>query len=113
MPAIGPNRARPRSRGNTLLAAGIRSGLVETVHDGAVAVVRADCELIAWFGEIDRPFYLRSSAKPFQAMVAQQEGAPLRSVELALASASHERPPVSGGVRIVGKVEPRLELLMS
>ena len=106
MPAIGPNRARPRSRGNTLLAAGIRSGLVETVHEGAAAVVRADGELIAWSGEIDRPFYLRSSAKPFQAMVAQQEGAPLRSVELALASASHERPPVSGASGSSGKWNP-------
>ncbi len=64
------------------------------MHDGAVAVVRADGELIAWSGEIDRPFYLRSSAKPFQAMVAQQEGARLRSVELALASASHDGDPV-------------------
>ncbi|MCZ6663170.1 MAG: asparaginase [Actinobacteria bacterium] len=80
--------------------------MVETVHDGAVAVVRADGELIAWFGEIDRPFYLRSSAKPFQAMVAQQEGAPLRSVELALASASHERPPVSGASGSSGKWNP-------
>ncbi len=94
MPAIEPSRARHRSPVKTLLAAGIRSGLVETIHDGAVAIVSADGELIGWSGDIDRPFYLRSSAKPFQAMVAQQAGAQLRSVELALASASHDGDPV-------------------
>ena len=77
-----------------MLSASTRSGLVETVHDGAIAVVGADGDLIASSGDIHRPFYLRSSAKPFQAHVAQREGAALRPVELALASASHDGNPV-------------------
>jgi L-asparaginase II len=58
-----------------------------------VAVVSVDGDLIAWSGDIDRPFFLGSSAKPFQALVSQQEGALLRPVELALACASHEGQP--------------------
>lgn len=77
-----------------LLAVRDRSGLVETLHHGAVAVAARDGEVVASAGDIDRPFYLRSSAKPFQAFVSQQSGAELRPVELALASASHRGLPV-------------------
>lgn len=73
-----------------MLAAKTRSGLVESVHDGAVAVSSPEGDLIAWSGELDEPFYLRSAAKPFQAHVAQREGSALRPVEVALASASHD-----------------------
>lgn len=76
-----------------MLAARVRSGLVETLHDGAVAVVDADGSLIASSGDIDRPFYMRSSAKPFQAFVSQDSGAGLAPVELAMASASHRGLP--------------------
>ncbi len=77
-----------------MLAAKTRSGLVETFHDGAVAVVSAEGDLVAWSGDIDRPFYLRSAAKPFQAAVAQEAGALLRPVELAIAAGSHDGEPV-------------------
>ncbi|HLF59912.1 MAG TPA: asparaginase [Acidimicrobiia bacterium] len=77
-----------------MLAAKTRSGLVETLHDGAVAVVSAEGELIGWAGDIDRPFFLRSAAKPFQAAVAQEAGALLRPVELAVAAGSHDGHPV-------------------
>ncbi|MCI0544837.1 MAG: asparaginase [Actinobacteria bacterium] len=77
-----------------MLAASVRSGLVETVHEGSVAVSDAEGNLIAWSGDIDRPFYLRSAAKPFQAMVSQENGAGLAPIELALASASHRGQPV-------------------
>lgn len=77
-----------------MLAAETRSGVVEAVHEGAVAVVGREGELIAWSGEIDRPFFMRSAAKPFQATVSQAEGALLRPVELALAAASHDGDPV-------------------
>jgi L-asparaginase II len=77
-----------------LLAARIRSGLVETIHDGAVAVVSADGALLAWTGDIDRPFFLRSAAKPFQALVAQEEGASLDTQELAITASSHDGEPV-------------------
>jgi L-asparaginase II len=77
-----------------LLAEQLRSGLVETSHDGAVAVVTSDGALIASWGDIDRPFFIRSAAKPFQALVSQEAGASLDPLELAMASASHRGFPV-------------------
>ncbi|HEX6286409.1 MAG TPA: asparaginase [Acidimicrobiia bacterium] len=72
----------------------MRSGLVETIHEGAVAVVDPDGVLVARHGDIDRPFFLRSSAKPFQAHVSQQAGADLSPLQLAMACASHRGFPV-------------------
>ena len=77
-----------------MLAASVRSGLVETVHEGSVAVCRPDGSLVAAAGDIDTPFYLRSAAKPFQAAVSQRSGAGLRPLELAMACASHRGQPV-------------------
>jgi len=67
---------------------------VETIHHGAVAVVATDGSLIASYGDIDRPFFIRSSAKPFQATVAQEAGADLSVLEMAVACASHRGFPV-------------------
>ncbi|MCA1735845.1 MAG: asparaginase [Actinobacteria bacterium] len=77
-----------------MLAEQVRSGLVETVHDGALAVVGPDGELVAWSGEVDRPFFFRSVAKPFQAAVCNRLGAALERESLALACASHDGEPV-------------------
>lgn len=77
-----------------MLAARVRSGVEETIHDGAIAVVSRDGRLLASTGDTDRPFFLRSAAKPFQAAVAQESGAGLTTLELALASASHAGDPV-------------------
>ena len=66
----------------------------------------ADGELLAWSGDIDRPFFLRSAAKPFQSAVAQEHGALLRPIELALATASHDGHPVH-----VAVVEAMLETM--
>lgn len=49
---------------------------------------------MARFGDIDRSFFLRSSAKPFQAFVSQQAGADLSRLQLAVACASHRGFPV-------------------
>ena len=59
-----------------------------------MAVLSADGSVLASFGDIDRPFYLRSSAKPFQAAVSQEAGARLDALELAMAAASHRGYPV-------------------
>ena len=67
---------------------------METIHDGAVAVVSADGALVAHSGDIDQPFFLRSAAKPYQALASQEHGAGLGPLELALASASHDGHPV-------------------
>ena len=77
-----------------MLATRVRSGLEETYHDGVVAVVAADGSLVASSGDIERPFYLRSSAKPFQGHISQQLGAGLEPIELAVACASHRGYPV-------------------
>ena len=77
-----------------MLAEQLRSGLVETIHDGAVAVVDHAGDLVAASGDIDRPFYIRSSAKPFQATIAQESGANLGPLEMAMACASHRGYPV-------------------
>lgn len=54
--------------------------------------------LLASYGEIDRAFYIRSSAKPFQATVSQEAGAGLDPLELAMACASHRGFPVHIGL---------------
>ncbi|HUO46365.1 MAG TPA: asparaginase [Acidimicrobiia bacterium] len=73
-----------------MLAEQIRSGAVETTHHGAVAIVDRHGQLVAHTGDIARPFFFRSAAKPFQAAMSQAHGAGLRPEELALASASHD-----------------------
>lgn len=77
-----------------MLAEVVRSGLVESFHDGVIAVVGIDGDLHASSGDLDRPFYFRSAAKPFQAGVCQRLGAGLSEQQLALACASHDGEPV-------------------
>lgn len=77
-----------------MLAAQVRSGLTETYHEGAAAVFDPDAGVVAQTGDIDRPFFIRSSAKPFQAHVSQEAGAGLEPLELAMACASHRGLPV-------------------
>lgn len=76
-----------------MLARSVRSGLIETHHDGVVAVCDSDGRLVASTGDVDRPFYLRSSAKPFQAAVSRRHVA-LAPLELAMACSSHRGHPV-------------------
>lgn len=51
-------------------------------------------KIVARSGDIDRPFFIRSAAKPFQAWIAQEAGAGLTPLEMALASSSHDGFPV-------------------
>lgn len=77
-----------------MLARVVRNGLVEAEHDGAVCAVDVDGRLVASSGDLERPFYLRSAAKPFQATVSQEQGADLSLPQMALACASHGGQPV-------------------
>jgi L-asparaginase II len=74
-----------------------RSGFVESRHLGAVAVADADGRLLATAGDPGLVVYLRSSAKPFQALAVRALGveAELGLGELALAGAcgSHNGEP--------------------
>jgi L-asparaginase II len=73
-----------------MLAAVERSGLDEAFHEGCVTAHDTEGRLVAMFGDTDRPFYVRSAAKPFQAAVALRAGVDLVPEHLALACASHD-----------------------
>ncbi len=77
-----------------MLARAIRSGVVESYHDGAVAAVAPSGELLLEFGKIDQPFFYRSAIKPFQVTVVLEAGVVLNREQTALASSSHGGHPV-------------------
>lgn len=70
-----------------------RGDTVECIHYGAVAVVNAGGKLIAWYGDPDAVTFLRSTAKPFQALpFIERQGHltyGLTDREIALLCASH------------------------
>jgi L-asparaginase II len=75
----------------------VRSGLVESLHRGAVAVVREAGRLLASAGDPSLEVWLRSSAKPFQLTPFVADGGDrefrLGTRELAVAAASHSAEP--------------------
>lgn len=70
-----------------------RGNIVETIHFGALAVVDALGNLVASYGDPDTVTYLRSSAKPFQALPFIEHGGQpafgLTSPEVAIICSSH------------------------
>lgn len=70
-----------------------RGGIVESIHYGAIAVVNPTGTLIASYGDVNTVTYLRSSAKPLQAipflMSGGHERYNLTLREIALICASH------------------------
>ena len=74
-----------------------RSGFVESRHLGAVAVADADGRLLAGAGDPDLVTYVRSCAKPFQALAVRSLGVEdalgLGQVALAGACGSHNGEP--------------------
>lgn len=81
----------------TPLVAFTRGPILESIHYGSVAVVDDHGRLVAAAGDPDRLTTLRSSAKPFQAMVVVETGAFDRfggtASELALIAGSHSGEP--------------------
>ncbi|HXF36444.1 MAG TPA: asparaginase [Actinomycetota bacterium] len=72
-----------------------RSGLVESVHLGHVAVCDAAGRLLARVGDPGRVVFARSAMKPLQAAVAlRAAGQGLPEAEVAVACASHNGEPV-------------------
>jgi L-asparaginase II len=71
-----------------------RGRIVESVHYGSIAVVDSNGKLIASYGDPQTVAFLRSSAKPFQALPFVEHGGVehfrLTPRELAIACASHE-----------------------
>ncbi|MCI0343902.1 MAG: asparaginase [Chloroflexi bacterium] len=67
-----------------------RSGLIESVHPVDVAVADGEGRPVAWAGDPDTVAYLRSSAKPIQALACLENGwRPPDAEHLAVACASH------------------------
>lgn len=92
----------------------VRGGAVESRHRGHVAVVDGRGKTVARLGSPELPTFLRSSAKPFQALPILLSGAAERfkfsDQELAVACGSHPGEPVhvdvvSGMLKKIG-LEP-------
>lgn len=71
-----------------------RGGIVESIHFGALAIADVHGRLIASYGDPATQTFLRSSAKPFQALPMVETGAAdafdLTPREIALVCASHK-----------------------
>lgn len=71
-----------------------RGEIVESVHYGSIAVVDSNGKLIASYGDPHKVAFLRSSAKPFQALPFVERGGveyfKFTPRELSLSCASHE-----------------------
>jgi L-asparaginase II len=71
-----------------------RGRIVESIHFGAAAVVDSGGHLLAWLGDPKVLTFLRSSAKPFQALPFIERGGDqtfhLTSKEVALICGSHD-----------------------
>jgi L-asparaginase II len=74
-----------------------RGERVESLHRGAIAVVDADGRLVGSWGNPAEPVYVRSSAKPFQALALVCSGAAdaygITEEELAVVCGSHSGEP--------------------
>lgn len=79
--------------GNPILIELTRGPRIESIHRGAAAIMTATGELVAAWGDIDRPAFVRSAAKPLQALALVETGAAdgfaVGPAELALACGSH------------------------
>jgi L-asparaginase II len=75
-----------------------RGSITESRHRGHIAAVDADGQIVAYIGAPETLTYLRSSAKPHQAISLVSSGAAARfrltDQELAVACASHNGEPI-------------------
>jgi L-asparaginase II len=79
--------------GSVELAVLERSGLVESRHIGAAAVVAADGTVLGSVGDIGASIYPRSCLKPLQALAVLCSGVTLDGPQAVLATASHAGTP--------------------
>jgi L-asparaginase II len=70
-----------------------RSGTHENSHCGSLVILDRDGSVLVQRGDVDRPVFHRSCAKPFQAVAMLELNAPLAGADLALAAASHSGEP--------------------
>lgn len=82
--------ARPlTAQGSAELAVVERSGMIESRHLGAAAVVDAQGRILRAIGDVGAAVYPRSTLKPLQTMAVLGTGAVFADDELVLATASH------------------------
>jgi L-asparaginase II len=86
-----------------------RGNTVESIHNGAVAIVDATGNLVAWYGDPNAVTFLRSTAKPFQALPFIEHGGHIRfnltAREIALICASHSGTEEQ--VRVVQSIQAK------
>src|SRR5215813_823637 len=82
---------------NPILVELTRGAGLESVHRGALVLARANGEVLAAVGDVDRPIFPRSAIKPLQALPLLETGAADRygfgNRELAIACGSHSGTP--------------------
>ena len=82
---------------NPIFVENVRGDAVENLHRGAAIVVNHRGEVIASWGDVERPVFARSSIKYLQAIPLVESGAAeaygLNDQEIALAGASHSGEP--------------------
>jgi L-asparaginase II len=88
---------------NPVIARVWRGSTIESVHRGAVAVVRPGSDpLLSVAGDVEAPQCLRSTAKPFQALAALEvilgSGFDVSDAEIAVISSSHSGQPLHVGL---------------
>lgn len=66
-----------------------RSGVHENTHYGSLVLLDSDGTTVTALGDVARPVFHRSCAKPFQATAMLEAGLDLDGEDLALAAASH------------------------
>lgn len=87
-----------------------RGPVVESIHRGDIAVVNPEGELLYYLGDPNKVTYMRSSAKPIQALAVVESGAAehfgFTAAELAVTCASHnaEQVHVNTVLSILGKI---------
>jgi L-asparaginase II len=78
---------------NPVLLEVYRGDFIECIHRGAFAVVGSGAEVLRSAGDVKRPIYMRSAAKPLQALPVIESGAAdefgLSEREIAVTTGSH------------------------
>ena len=88
-PQATTHTTNPSSVFDVELAQLTRNNFVEARHRGRLILLGPDGDVQLALGDIHEPFYLRSAAKPLQAIGSMKAGAPLRGSQVAIACGSH------------------------
>lgn len=88
-PQATTHTTNPSSVFDVELAQLTRNNFIEARHRGRLILLGPDGDVQLALGDIHEPFYLRSAAKPLQAIGSMKAGAPLRGSQVAIACGSH------------------------